>query len=143
MPDYSRQQLLEFGKQAFNDSLSVSRTVRKTLYKNNIWRPQNLCLYKPLNYKTDTRKHTVNGASGGVLNAHSVNEKELVISELITDNHLSFLVLTETWWSSIDDKSTVSRGFITPDGYNLRHAPRPTGTGGGVGLIFKESFNVK
>lgn len=138
----SRQQLLALGKQTFDKSLSVPKPVRKFLFDNKIWRPKKFRLHKPLGYKNN-KKSVINGAKGGLLNCRSANEKELVISELITDNNLSFLILTETWWSDDDSKSLVSRGFITPNGYDLRHAPRQSGTGGGVGLIFRDSYNSR
>ena len=102
-------------------------------------------MYQPLNFVKRPRAH-INGSKCGLLNSRSVNEKEHSISELITDNDLLFLLVTETWWSSDENKSEVSRGFINPDGYDLRHTPRPSTIatrGGGVGVIFKDSLKAR
>ena len=145
MLSYSPEELLEIGKQTFSESKSISRTVRKRLFNLNIWSPKQCRLYQPLNF-VKKAKARVNGAKCGLLNSRSVNKKEASISELITDQNLLFLILTETWWSSENDKSQVSRGLITPVGYDLLQTPRPSTSatcGGGVAVIFKDSLKAR
>ena len=137
----SRDQLIEIRNQA--SPQSVSRSVRKTLFKYNLW-----C---PLAKRTGTLKTNFTqckkGKSGerdecsgtkcAILNSRSINNKEDSIYELIVDNSLDFLALTETWCS---DNSTVSLGHITPPGYYIIQTQRPT-RGGGVALIFRDTYN--
>ena len=82
-------------------------------------------------------KTTKNGSisKGALLNSRSINGKGDSIHELITDNNLDFLDLTETWCT---DKSSVSLGFITPPGYTIQHTNRES-RGGGVALIYRDS----
>ena len=48
------------------------------------------------------------------MNSRSINNKKDSIYELITDNDLNVLALTETWCA---DNSDVSLGLVTPPGY--------------------------
>ena len=48
--------------------------------------------------------------------------------------------MTETWCT---DKSSVSLGLIQPPGYSIIHFPRHDRRGGGVGLIFRDSYKAK
>ena len=82
---------------------------------------------------------TTTGTKCATLNCSSINNKEDSIDELIVDNHLDFLALTETWCNS---NSTVSVGHITPVGYSVIHADRPT-RGGGVALVFRDTYKAK
>ena len=68
-----------------------------------------------------------------------MNNKEDSIYELIVDNCLDFLALTEAW---CNENSTVSLGQITPPGYSVIHTHRPT-RGGGVALIFRDTYKAK
>ena len=115
----------------------ISRSVRKTLFKNNIWCPKSSRLISKPRVST---KRSFQGAKGGLLNTRSINEKESSICELITDNQLDFLALTETWCT---DKSSVSLGLIQPPGYSVIHLPRHDCRGGGVGLIYRDSYKAK
>ena len=60
-----------------------------------------------------------------------------MICELIDDNDLDVLAITETWLTPDD---SVSAGCITPAGYQLRHADRKRGIGGGVAVVYKSGF---
>ena len=60
-----------------------------------------------------------------------------MICDLIEDNDLDILAITETWPSTDD---SVSTGHITPAGYQLLHVQRTYGTGGHVAVIYKSTF---
>ena len=64
--------------------------------------------------------------------------KEKSIAELINDNDLDILALTETWLSHEEDPSIE---LMKPPGYTFKHNPRDT-RGGGVGLLFRESYKI-
>ena len=132
MLGYSRDELLKV-----RGNEHISRSVRKTLFKNNIWCPKSSRLISKPRVST---KRSFQGAKGGLLNTRSINEKESSICELITDNQLDFVALTETWCT---DKSSVSLGLIQPPGYSVIHLPRHDRRGGGVGLIYRDSYKAK
>ena len=77
-----------------------------------------------------------------LLNARSVCDvkqagKATVICNLIEENYIDILAITETWLSTND---SISTGRITPAGYQLLHVPRAHGTGGGVAVVCKSTF---
>ena len=132
MLGYSRDELLKF-----QGNKHISRSVRKTLFKNSMWCPESRRLIsKP---RVSIRR-SFQGAKGGLLNTRSINENESSIYELITDNQLDFLALTETWCT---DKSSISLGLIQPPGYFIIHLPCHDRRGGGVGFIFRDSYKAK
>ena len=111
----SRDQLIQIRDNS--KSLSVPRSTRKTLFKYNLWCPLSKRTVG-ISPKT-TKNYSI--SKGALLNSRSINGKEDSIHELITDNNLDFLALTETWCT---DKSSVSLGFITPPGYTIQHTNR-------------------
>ena len=60
-----------------------------------------------------------------------------MICELIEDNDIDVLAITETWLTPDD---SVSTGCITPAGYQLRHSKRKCSIGGGVTVVYKSGF---
>ena len=123
---FTREQLIEIKKST--PKQIIPRSLRKTLFKYKLWHPSTPCQYDE---HTSNVKSTT-GTKYATLNCRSINNKEDSIYELIVDNHLDFLALTETWCYS---NSTVSLGHITPAGYSVIHTDRPT-RGGGVALVF-------
>lgn len=61
----------------------------------------------------------------GCLNCRSAANKTAVIHDLISDNNLDVLFLTETWFNS--DTPTSMRHDVAPPGYSALHVVRPTG----------------
>ena len=92
-------------------------------------------------------KHVENpspvATSFGLLNARSVKQKDkpAEIHDLVADNELDILFITETWLqsNSIDE---LAIGDMTPNGYSLKHLPRPNRRGGGIGLIYRSCLPV-
>ena len=77
-----------------------------------------------------------------LLNARSLRNKTIAISDYIVDNSLDIGGITETWLRAGSDAITI--GEITPPGYSLVHIPRPSGgKGGGVGLLYQDSFKLR
>ena len=137
MPALSRDSIIQIGK---NHQCPLKRSVRKSLFKNKLWCPKS-CWTTP-EKSSDDRKNRLLHTKIGLLNAWSVNKKESFISEVITDNDLDLLVVSETWWPNDEKKSEVSRGLITPKSYELLHTPR-SGRGGGLAVIYKISYSAK
>ena len=128
----SRDQLIELRNEP--NSLNISRSLRKTLFKFNLWNPSSKDTAKVKNHIK-----TFANSKCGLLNARSINNKEDSIYELITDNDLDVLALTETWWT---DNSDVSLGLVTPPGYAIVQTHRSS-RGGGVGVIYRDSLRAR
>ncbi|KAJ8373918.1 hypothetical protein SKAU_G00044980 [Synaphobranchus kaupii] len=66
--------------------------------------------------------------SFALLNTRSLTNKSPVISELILDNNIDFLLLTETWQQPSD---YYALNQATPTNYSYIAKPRSSGRGGG------------
>lgn len=78
----------------------------------------------------------------GYCNARSVKNKTQEINDLICDNKLDILCITETWMtgSPLDD---LICNELTPPGYKIVHVPREQGRGGGVAVIYRSSLKCQ
>ena len=74
---------------------------------------------------------------GGLLNVQSVGNKTLEIRELINDESLDILMVTETWLNEYD---TAKINEMTPLTHTFVHIPRKDKKGGGVGIFLRKSF---
>ena len=75
-----------------------------------------------------------------LLNARSVCNKTLVIKDFVVECAIDLLGITETWLHLKGDKVTI--GELCPSGYRFVHTPRPVGTSGGVGFLYKQGFRT-
>ena len=76
------------------------------------------------------------------INARSVRNKTDEISELLQDNNLDILIITETWLRPSDTDTIVTRS-LTPAGYKMLNQPRPGSRGGGgVAVILRENIRT-
>ena len=68
-------------------------------------------------------------------------DKPADIQELIVDNDIDILVLTETW---IRDNITDSHALkeLTPSGYKIHSVPRQGRRGGGLALLYPSTITV-
>ena len=75
-------------------------------------------------------------------NIQSLWNKELQVSELISDYSLDALVVMETWLKAKDNnwKNTTS---LKGDQLKLFTSDRPKNRGGGIALITKNHYQVK
>jgi len=79
-----------------------------------------------------------------LLNARSVVNKAAVIHDVIADNKLAVLALTETWMTS--DAPAAIKLDIAPPGFQVLHQPRGSSTdkrGGGVAIIHRDDISVR
>ena len=78
-----------------------------------------------------------------LMNARSVSNKALRISEYIIDNKVDILAVTETWLKQ-GDGSTIDD--ICPPSYRFLGIPRPTSKGhrgGGVGIVIRSNIDAQ
>ena len=72
------------------------------------------------------------------VNAQSCRNKTLAIADHILDNQLDMMATSETWLKSSRDSNVIKD--IVPNGYCIKHTPRPIGKGGGVAIIHKSEI---
>jgi len=76
-----------------------------------------------------------------LLNARSVRNKTLPISDFTTDLNIDIIALAETWLNS-DDEASITE--ICPEGFKFIHAPRNNNKREeGVGLLFKNNLQMR
>ncbi|XP_061757363.1 uncharacterized protein LOC133553315, partial [Nerophis ophidion] len=74
----------------------------------------------------------------GFLNIRSLSPKTLLVNEVIRDNNLNVIGLSETWLKP-DDFFAINEA--SPPNYTNAHIARHLKRGGGVALIYNENFN--
>ena len=67
-----------------------------------------------------------------LLNTCSIKNKSCILYDLIVDNSLEFLFLTETW---LGEHDTAAISAFLPETHEFHHFPRIVGRGGGVGAV--------
>ena len=63
----------------------------------------------------------------------------MTIKEYLQENDIDIFGLTETWLNP-SDKLVLAD--VIPNGYTLHQIPRPSGRGGGVAILHKDSVSV-
>ena len=75
-----------------------------------------------------------------LLNARSLKNKGPEFVDYICDSEVDIAVITETWLKSGDSAAKIA---ATPTGYRLLDHPRPNRTGGGTGILLRDSLVIK
>ncbi|XP_039676194.1 uncharacterized protein LOC120571356 [Perca fluviatilis] len=88
-----------------------------------------------LTYPTHST-HIQHLAAGGLWNCQSATRKTEFISGFASQKSLDFLSLTETW---ITPTHTSSPAALS-SAHSFTHSPRPTGRGGGTGLLINPKW---
>jgi len=76
----------------------------------------------------------------GNVNARSLRNKSEVFIDHIISNNIDVCIVTETW---VKDDDNVSLAALSPHGYSFKHCPRVSRSGGGTGIIYRNSFKVE
>lgn len=74
-----------------------------------------------------------------LFNALSVNNKSLILSDIIAEKELDLVCLTETWHSQSDG---LLFNELTSSGYGLFDSPRISGRGGGIMVLFNQCLKL-
>ena len=72
------------------------------------------------------------------LNNIVVGQTATGIYDIVVDNSIDVLMLTETWLYSNGDEAYIAA--MTPAGYEFRSFPRTGSRGGGIGSTFQNTF---
>ena len=145
---YTAAQLFYYGEVT---TVPLQRCVRKKLFTLNLWRPS-VKHHKRTGANHRNLVNVVNNSQSlhkrsilhiGCLNAQSVKNKALSISEFLVYSDLDILGITETWLgTSMDDQCLQD---LVPSGWKIINVPRPDHFGGGghggVAIVFKEGLN--
>ena len=76
-----------------------------------------------------------------MINIQSVGNKTNIVRNLLIDQKLDILLLTETWLSNnISDNAKIKN--MTPVTHNFYHVPREERSGGGVGIFVNKLYKV-
>jgi len=67
--------------------------------------------------------------------------KPELLQNLVLDNKIDLLCLTETWLPPSPLQATITS--LTPPGYSFTHCPRPQGRGGGLGFLIGPNLVYK
>ena len=76
-----------------------------------------------------------------LINARSVKNKTLAINEEIIQHVWDILAITETWLKQTGEEAIVTE--LLPPGYTFHHVARPRGRGGGVAVVYRNTYNTK
>jgi len=100
----------------------------------------------PITSTTNCSSGTIRNIKFGCYNIRSAVHKAAILHDLIYDNSIDILALSETWIRP-DAPPAIARD-IAPDNYNVLHVHRPmiTGgpaTGGGLAIIYSNSVSVR
>ncbi len=72
-------------------------------------------------------------------NARSVNNKAVILSDIIVEKKLDILCLVETWHKQSDG---LLFNELTPAGYGLFDLPRSSGRGGGIIVLYNQQYSL-
>ena len=73
------------------------------------------------------------------MNAQSVRNKTADFVDYVCERRYDLVVITETWLQPHDDALRIE---LCPPGYKFIDFPRQERTGGGIGLLYKDSLRV-
>ena len=84
-------------------------------------------------------RNDFHSVTAGVLNSRSICNKSSLLSDHVTENKLDLMIITETW---LRENDQVIINELTPDGYKFNHVARQGHRGGGIGVLYRKSFNL-
>ena len=76
------------------------------------------------------------------LHPRSIKNKAIDLLDYTVDHELGLFFFTETWLGHITRDQTIS-GILCPAGYFFLHTSRKTRRGGGVGILYRSTLNIR
>lgn len=135
---------------ALNHDRPPARATRKAVFAFRLWRPRSFrarstTVKKPVaatnvnKHSADSNKHSADRyVVMGWLNAFSIINKSVTVSQTIVEESIDVLAVSETWHQSSED---VGLRLSVPNGYAITDVPRSTGLrGGGVAIIYRKQM---
>ena len=113
-----------------DNRLDTQRICKVANHQNNITIKR-----MPMPPKPSTTKPTV----FRLLNARSMRNKTLFIKDLVVEQDIDCLAITETWLRS-DDVDVINE--VCPTGHDFHHVTRGS-KGGGVALLYKKRAAIQ
>ncbi len=74
-----------------------------------------------------------------LVNARSLSNKTFILNDFFTSHAMDFLFVTETWLKNGD----ISSRELSPLDCSLYSTPKPSGHGGGLATVFRNSFKCR
>ena len=108
----------------------------RPICKNTDSRPQVLVQLSSKNQPKVNKQSSTKFAS---LNIQSARPAAHNLHELVIDNNVDVLALTETWLYEKGDETCLAD--LTPKGYTCRSFPRKDGKGGGIAIVLKKEID--
>ena len=106
--------------------------VKQLLNSNGRFRSTTL-IHIPVTTDCVAREHS----KFALMNTRSVSNKAQFVKDYIDDHGIDIVALTETWLSDGEVVTDLTNG-----GHNLVHLPRKNRRGGGVGLLYRSTFQL-
>ena len=140
---YSRNFLINVGQVVTQDRPSLPLEAIRALRINNIYSgPKTHRGVSSGVNKRRKEKSLGQGLTVGSLNIQSVRNKTDIIRDIVINQNIDILSLTETWITNKEKDDFYVKGLTFP-GYEFSHIPRRGNRGyGGVGVLHKASIKV-
>ena len=140
---YSRTFLLNVGQVVTQDRPSLPLEAIRALRINNIYSGPKT--HRGVSSGVNKRRKNESlgpGLTVGSLNIQSVRNKTDIIRDIVINQNIDILSLTETWITNKEKDDFYVKGLTFP-GYEFSHIPRRGNCGyGGVGVLHKASIKV-
>jgi len=120
--------------------VTVSRPVRKTIFRLRLWRPVRQRRHNQRQSSRDrclsTNRRANNQLIVGCLNTQSVSRKSALVCRTIDEANIDVMILTETWHECT---GAVSLQKAVPDGFKCIDAARPLPSGTDVNRLLLQN----
>ena len=140
---YSRNFLLNVGQVVTQDRPSLPLEAIRALRINNIYSGPKT--HRGVSSGVNKRRKNESlgpGLTVGSLNIQSVRNKTDIIRDIVINQNIDILSLTETWITNKEKDDFYVKGLTFP-GYEFSHIPRRGNRGyGGVGVLHKATIKV-
>ena len=75
-----------------------------------------------------------------LINARLFKNKTFAINEEVIKHNWDILAITETWLKQTGDEAIVTE--LLPPGYTFHHVACLCGHGGGVAIVYRNTYNT-